>query len=152
LSLCFSFGVGSGKCSFDIQEKLVEFSIVLVYVVEDTIEECFFPSLGRSFIHKGENIDDLLLVGVVRLVVKREVHLCILYEGNEIIPVSVKDFRWVDSEFFFGHGFFLGRWFDRWFDRWLDWWFGGGLDRWFASSYSFCLWLCAHRLWRCFLF
>jgi len=117
LGSCFSFGVGRRKCSFDVQEKVIEFPIVLVYVIEDAVEECFFPSLGRSFVHKGENIDDLLLVGVVRLVVKREVHSCVLYEGNEIILVSVKDFRWVDSEFFIGHGFFLGRWFDRWFDR-----------------------------------
>jgi len=64
------FGVGSRKCSFDVQEKFVEFPIVLVYIVEDTVEECFFPSLGCSFDHEGENIDDLLLVGVVRLVVK----------------------------------------------------------------------------------
>jgi len=85
LSSCFSFGVGSGKCSFDVQEKIVEFPIVLVYVTEDAIEECFFPSLGRSFIHKGENIDDLLLVDVVRLVVKREVLLGQLW--NDLVEI-----------------------------------------------------------------
>jgi len=120
LSLCFSFGVGHGKCSFNVQEKVGEFSIVLVLIAEDAIEECFFPSLGCSFIHKGENIDDLLLVGVVRLVVKREVYLCILYKRNEIVPISVKDFGWVDLEFFVGHSFFFCRWLDTWFDRWFD--------------------------------
>jgi len=122
LSSCFSFRVSSGKCSFDVQEKVSEFSIILVLIAEDAIEECFFPSLGRSFIHEGENIDDLLLVSVVRLVVKREVYPCILYEGNEIVPISVKDFGWVDSEFFVGHGFLFSRWLDRWFDRWFDRW------------------------------
>ena len=96
---CFAFIVGHGKCSFHVQEEVGEFSIVLVHVVEDAVEECFFPSLGCSFIHKGENIDDLLLVGVVRLVVKQEVYLCILYERDEIVPISVKDFGCYDTLF-----------------------------------------------------
>jgi len=107
LGLCFSFRGGCGKCPFDVQEKVDKFSIVLVFVFEDAVKECFYPCLGRFFIHVRENINDLILVSVVGLVIKCKVYLCILYEGYEVILISIEDFRRVDLEFFVGHGFFF---------------------------------------------
>jgi len=65
------------------RRKSVNFP-VLIFAAEDAVKESFLPSLGHSFIHVGENINDLLLVSIIGLVVKRGVYLCILYKGMRL--------------------------------------------------------------------